>query len=71
MVKDARGKSMSACRIPVSTVGLNFQRVIQSHLSSILSEQQQITILLVARKVEIEIIRNISFWLKFKPVIDT
>ena len=52
---------MSACRILVSTVGLNFQRVIQSHLSSILSEQQQITILLVARKVEIEILRNISF----------
>ena len=71
MVKDARGKSMSACRILVSTVGLNFQRVIQSHLSSILSEQQQITILLVARKVEIEIFRNISFWLKFKPVTDT
>ena len=50
-VKDASRKSMSAYQILVFTVGLNIQRVIQSHLSSILSEQQHFTILLVAGKV--------------------
>ena len=68
-VKDASRKSMSAYQILVFTVGLNIQRVIQSHLSSILSEQQHFTILLVAGKVSVEIIRNISFCLQFKPVI--